>query len=264
MSNAALETISGNLYDYPRYYDLVFGSDWKAEFDFLTDCFEKHASGIVQRLFEPACGTGRLLYRFAKAGFDVSGLDLNESAISFCNERLTRNGFPASCFVGEMAAFRLPQAVDAAFNTINSFRHLATEDAARNHLQCVADSLRTGGLYVLGLHLTPLAAEPVQDESWSAARGHLRVNSHLWITDRDLRSRQERCAMTYDVYTPTRSFRIAGSLTFRTYTAAQMERLLQDVKGLEIVTTYDFAYHIEQPIQVGPGTEDVVYVLRKA
>jgi hypothetical protein len=32
--------MAANLYDYPRYYDLVFGSDWKAEFDFLTAAFD--------------------------------------------------------------------------------------------------------------------------------------------------------------------------------------------------------------------------------
>ena len=57
-----LETIAGNLYDYPKYYDLVYGSDWKAEVDFLEACFERFARGAVTRVFEPACGTGRLMY----------------------------------------------------------------------------------------------------------------------------------------------------------------------------------------------------------
>ena len=59
------ETLRGNLYDYPKYYDLVFGSDWKAEFDFLTGVFAEHADlgrrRGVRRLLEPACGPGRLL-----------------------------------------------------------------------------------------------------------------------------------------------------------------------------------------------------------
>ncbi len=66
-----LQTIQGDLYDYPKYYDLVYGSDWKAEFDFLLDCFEQHAKVRVRRVFEPACGTGRLLVKLAAAGFHV-------------------------------------------------------------------------------------------------------------------------------------------------------------------------------------------------
>ncbi len=53
------DKVQGDIYDYPVYYDLIFGSDWRAEFDFLTGCFERFAKRPVKRLFEPACGTGR-------------------------------------------------------------------------------------------------------------------------------------------------------------------------------------------------------------
>lgn len=258
-----METIAGDLYDFPRYYDLVFGSDWKAEFDFLTQCFPKHATRAVTRVFEPACGTGRLMYRLAKAGYEVSGLDLNDKAVEYCNKRLRRHGFEASAFVADMTDFKLPRKVDAAFNMINSFRHLQTGDGARDHLMCVANSLRRGGIYVLGLHLTPTTIEPSEEESWSAARGNLCVNTRLWTTDRDLKRRQERFSMTYDVYTPSRSFRIQDSIAFRTYTAPQMESLIESVDDIELVAAYDFAYDIDRPISIDSSTEDVVYLLRK-
>ena len=35
------DVVTGSLYDYPKYYDLLFGSDWKAEFDFLEGCFAR-------------------------------------------------------------------------------------------------------------------------------------------------------------------------------------------------------------------------------
>jgi len=91
-----MEVIHANIYDYPKYYDLLFGSDWKAEFDFLRACFAKHARRRVRRLFEPACGTGRLMVKFAAAGYEVSGNDLNGKAIEYCNARLARRGFPPS------------------------------------------------------------------------------------------------------------------------------------------------------------------------
>ena len=31
------EVIRAHLYDFPKYYDLVFGSDWKAEFELGMD-----------------------------------------------------------------------------------------------------------------------------------------------------------------------------------------------------------------------------------
>ena len=149
-----METIAGHLYDYPKYYDLIFGSDWAAEFKFLKAGFEMYAKRPIKRLFEPACGTGRLMIQFAKAGFEVAGNDLNGKAIDYCNERLVRHGYPATAFVGDMADFTVKKKVDAAFNMINTFRHLPTEKLAEAHLHCVAESLNKGGLYFLGLHLT--------------------------------------------------------------------------------------------------------------
>ena len=51
------------------------------------------------------------------------------------------------------------------------------------------------------------------------------------------------------------------SIRFRTYTAHQFTELIAEVPGWEISAAYDFHYQLEQPIEVGPTTEDVVYVL---
>ncbi|QDT70444.1 dTDP-3-amino-3,4,6-trideoxy-alpha-D-glucopyranose [Planctomycetes bacterium MalM25] len=272
------DVIPGNLYDYPKYYDLVFGSDWKAEFDFLTAVFAKHGKlprgAEAKRLLEPACGTGRLMYRFGKAGRVVAGNDLNAKAVAFCNERLGRQGLPKSAVVGDMSDFALDdfakvkgvgkRPFDAAFNTINSFRHLPTEKAAEGHLRCVAEALRPGGVYVLGLHLTPTKGEPEADEeSWSARRGALSVVSHMWSEGIDRRRRVETVGMSFDVYTPTKSFRLVDQTGFRTYTARQMADLIQRVGAYEVAAVYDFAYDLEEPIEIDGETEDVVYVLRK-
>ncbi len=258
-----LETIQGNLYDYPKYYDLVYGSDWKAEFDFLEDCFEKHADVTIERVYEPACGTGRLLVKFADAGYQIGGIDLNPKAVDYCNDRLDRNGYARAATVGDMADFCTAKPIDAAFNTINSFRHLATETQARRHLECVAKALRPGGIYVLGLHLTPTEIEPMQEESWSARRGNLAVISHLWVTDCDLQCRRETVGMSFDIYSPTRQFRIKDEVHFRTYTHLQMADLLRSIGTFDVTECYDFSYDISNPLEVGPASEDVVYVLKK-
>ena len=76
------EMLDGHLYDYPAYYDLIFGSDCAAELSFLEACFERFTDRVVSRVFEPACGTGRLLYRLARRGYSVSGNDLNPAAVA--------------------------------------------------------------------------------------------------------------------------------------------------------------------------------------
>jgi SAM-dependent methyltransferase len=257
------EKISGHVYDYPLYYDLIFAADWKAEMAFLKACFKKFAKRKVKNLFEPACGTGRMLIKFAKDRYNVAGNDLNPKAVEFCNTRLQRHGFAPTAVVGDMTDFKLDKPVDAMFNLINSFRHLQSDQAAEAHFRCVSESLAQGGLFVLSLHLTPKENRECDEETWRAFRGALRVRSRMWSIAVDLQKRQERVGMSYDVKTPKRNFILEDEMIFRTYNPQQMQKLIDRAKGLELLATYDFGYDINEPITVDKQTEDVVYVMRK-
>lgn len=258
-----LETLDESIYDHPKYYDLVFGADCAAEIKFITRCAHLFSEHTPERMFEPACGTGRLLYWLAKKGFDVGGLDLNPRAVDFCNARFRRHDLPEPAFVADMADFTVDRPYDIAFNTINSFRHLGTEKASRQHLRCMGRAVRAGGLYLLGVHLTPTEVAPSETESWSARRGSLSINTHMWTNSRDKKSRIERFGIRFDVHSPSRSFRIVDELVLRSYTPAQMRRLITSSGCWEVVETFDFAYDVDEPIEVDASTEDVVYVMRR-
>jgi SAM-dependent methyltransferase len=252
-----------SIYDFPTYYDLVFGSDTAAEMSFLASCFDRYVSGKVTRVFEPACGTGRLLYRMGRKGMEVGGIDLSEKAVEFCNARLARMKLKGRAQHGDMSNFEVPKAFDAAFNTINSFRHLPTEEAAVGHLECLAKAIRKGGIYVLGLHLTPTRGETTDEESWSARRGQLSINTHMWPVEKNPRKRMEKFGIRFDIYQPLDSFRIEDVLELRSYTAKQFQQFLASVPAWEPLEYYDFRYSIKEPIQPGPTTEDVVVILKR-
>ncbi len=258
-----MEIINGSIYDHPKYYDLVFGADCAAETKFILACAERFFGRKAKRFYEPACGTGRLLQSLAKRGVQVGGLDLNPKAVAFCNARFDRHGIEARVTVDDMADFAVQRPFDVAFNTINSFRHLQTEKLARSHLQCMGRAMRDGGLYLLGVHLTPTDAEPSDGESWSARRGHLSINTHMWTNDRNPKTRIERYGIRFDIHSPTKSFRINDELVLRSYTCGQMDRLIASSGCWECVETYDFHYRIDEPIEVDSTSEDVVYVLRR-
>ena len=261
--SSTIETVHESIYDHPKYYDLVFGSDCAAEVNFIVGCGEQFMGRSPKRFFEPACGTGRLLFALAKRGYEVSGLDLNPKAVEFCNARFRRRGVDASVFVADMSRFTVRRRYDVAFNTINSFRHLGSEIAARNHLTCVGKAVRVGGLYLLGVHLTPSEVAPSETESWSARRGHLSINTHMWTKWRDRRRRVERFGIRFDIHRPTGSFRIEDELVLRSYTPRQMDRLICSSGCWDPVETFSFGYDLDDPIEVDGCTEDVVYVLRR-
>jgi SAM-dependent methyltransferase len=255
--------LDGSVYDYPKYYDLVFGVHADLECDFLRGCFDLHAQRPVRRLFEPACGSGRLLVKLAEWGYQVCGWDTNRASVDYCNDRFKRRGLPPAAVVGDIVKVSLPSKVDAAFNMISSFQLLPTERAAESHLRTMAANIAKGGLYILGLHLLPSRGTPVQRERFTATRGKLSVVWRIWTERICAEQREVRCGMVTEARTPRTRVRIVEDCVFRAYSAAQIQRLFDKVGQFEPVATYDYNYDLSNPISVGPETQDVVYVLRR-
>ena len=263
------ETVYGNIYDHPNLYDVLFSDTCGREVDFLLDCLQRFGTGKMLkrcRFFEPACGTGRLLWRLAKLGHDAVGLDLNSKAVAFCNRRLRRHRLPETAVIGDMTEFTLKELkrkrpFDMAFNFVSSFLHLTSETAALQHLEAVADALKPGGCYLLGLHLHPRGEAHCSQETWSVRRGSLAIRSHLGRTDIDRRNRLETVRFRIEATTPKRRYEVVDSFPLRVYTLEQFRALLKKSNRFETFETYDF--DLDLPIRVDTKTEDVVYVLRK-
>jgi len=262
------QKITGNVYDYPRIYDVLFSDTSRSEIKFLTAIIKRFCGKKKNlSIFEPACGSGRLIYQLAKLGFDVSGLDLNPLSVAFCNRRLKQHGFRESAIVGNMVSFSLAdlgrtKKFDAAFNLVSSFLHLTTETEAAQHLQTIADVSKPGGIYLLGIHLKPKGTQYCANESWSVRRGTLAVESYLKSLSQDLKKRIEMIEIYIEAETPKKRYKIVDHFPFRIYTAKQFSDLLADVNRFDILETYSFDYDVSQPIKVTENTEDVVFVLK--
>jgi SAM-dependent methyltransferase len=255
--------IQADWYDYPEYYDIAFRSETRLEADFIEAACRKYGVPETQRLLEPACGTGRLIAELAARGYQVAGLDLSTPSLAYSRRRLARRRLAADLFHADMADFRLDQPVDAAYCTFDGFRHLLSEDAARRHLQCVADALRPGGIYVLGFHLLPPDAAEECIERWTAQHGRTRVTVTLRVLETDRRRRVETLRVCLLVRSGARTVRLRHDFQFRMYTASQFRRLLARVPSLELCDVYDFWYEIDHPLELNDQISDTVFILRK-
>ncbi len=255
--------IEASWYDRPEWYDLSFRSETRPEADFIEAAVRKYCPFAVRRLFEPGCGTGRLVAELAARGYDVTGLDLNRPSLDYLRRRLARRGLRATLLRADMTDFRLPRLVDAAYSTFNTFRHLLTEADARRHLQCVAASLRPGGVYILGLHLVPLDADPESIERWSERRGSTRVTVTLRVVATDRRGRIERLRVSVLGRSPRAMVRFRDEFPLRLYTAAQFRRLLDSAACFVLCDVYDFWYEIDRPLELNDAMSDTVFILRK-
>jgi SAM-dependent methyltransferase len=250
-------------YDYPQYYDIAFRSETRREADFIEAACRKYCPFRVRRLFEPACGSGRLVTELAARGYRLTALDLNESSLDYLRRRLARRGLRATLLRADMADFRLAHAVDSAYCTFDSFRHLLTEQTARTHLESVSRFLRPRGIYILGLHLLPPDAAEECTERWTARHGSARVSVTLRVVATDRRRRVERLRISLFVRGRTRMIRLRDELSFRMYTASQFRALLSTVPSFVLCDVFDFWYEIERPLKFDNEISDTVFILRK-
>jgi len=252
-----------NCYDYPQYYDIAFQAYTEREADFIEAACRKYCSFDVRRLLEPACGSGRLVTGLAARGYQMTGFDLSQPALSYLRRRLKRRRLHAETFQAEMSAFSLSRRVDAAYCTVNTFRHLLTEQAARDHLERIAISLRPGGIYVLGMHLLALDVNEEDVGRWTVRRGDTKVTVTLRILRTDVRRRIEDLRVWLLVLHGSKELQLTYDFQFRTYLPRQFRQLLDSVPSLELCDVYDFRYDIKQPVAVNDEMAYSVFVLRR-
>ena len=257
------EPVRNSWYDHPRFYDIAFRSETPLEADFVEAACRKYCPFPARRLLEPACGTGRLVAELAGRGYQMTGFDLNRPSLDYLRRRLARRGLRADVFEADMADFRLLKPVDAGVCTVNTFRHLLSERSARRHLECVSESLRPGGIYILGFHLLPMDASEEDTERWTERQGRTQVTVTLRVLATDRRRRIERLRVSMLARTGAKEFRLRDEFSFRMYTAAQFRRLLKSVPSLELCGVYDFWYEIDYPMEFNDERTDTVFVLRK-
>src|ERR1043166_1664264 len=133
--------IAANWYDYPQYYDIAFQAYTLREADFIVAACRKYCPFAVRRFLEPACGSGRLFRELVARGYQLTGFDLSQPALSYLRRQLARRRLRAETFEAEMSDFRVSRLVDAASCTISTFRYLFTNQAPRGPCAVLAARL---------------------------------------------------------------------------------------------------------------------------
>jgi SAM-dependent methyltransferase len=276
--------LCSNWYDLPRYYDLSVADETEGELAFVEGAAAKFLKPSPpqkpRRVVEPACGTGRLTEALAKQGFHVTAFDLNPTMVEFTKQRLHKNQLKAgagdgnprlksgrlrstSVFAADMAHFTIPQPADIGVCLLDSFRHLLTEDDARAHLQCMANAVLPGGIYLLGLHLLPPDADLDCTERWTNQAGSTHITTTLRVTESSRRTRLEQIRISLLVRDGKRIERYRDEFSLRLYTAAQLKSLVASVPEWSLEAVYDYWYELDSPLKLTNELSDTVLVLRR-
>jgi SAM-dependent methyltransferase len=159
--------------DDAELYDIAFGWDVSNEVDWL---FER--LGRPRAVFEPGCGSGRMLEAFRRRGVDVAGIDVSARMLELARERL---GSEADLRLADMTDFDLGRVFDGAISPINTLLHLTPEQLAR-HLDCMARHLSPGGAYLVQVGLASREDERFAGSDWEESRAGTTLRCH-WEDD---------------------------------------------------------------------------------
>ncbi len=235
----------------------------RPELDFLIKALRHYCKGNSSRLLEPACGTGRLILPLSRAGFRCEGYDINTHALNYLINKLNRNCIDARIYEADMVSFKQTgRKYDAAFCTVDTFRHLLTEQAALEHLINTSRMLKPGGIYILGMHLQVGNKPSQQPIKWTARRGRLQVKTSMRQLSLDVNQRREQLGIKLKAKGDKHIYKHESSYELRTYSLTQFKSLITKA-GFTIETVVDEYYDLTHPIVPDAKTEYAVFILRK-
>jgi SAM-dependent methyltransferase len=103
--------------DTPKTWHYGLVARWWAEFNEdgpEIAYFQKYVER-GQPALDVACGTGRLLIPYLRAGLDVDGCDVSRDMIALCREKAEREGLSPTLFVQAMHELKPPAEVQHNF-----------------------------------------------------------------------------------------------------------------------------------------------------
>jgi SAM-dependent methyltransferase len=124
---------------------------WWAEFNLdgpEIAYFQKFIEDDGQPALDLACGTGRLLVPYLRAGLDVDGCDLSTDMLGLCRERAERDGLSPNLFAQPMHKLDLPR----RYKTIvvcGGFGLGGNREQGVESLRRIYEHLEPGGLLLL-------------------------------------------------------------------------------------------------------------------
>ena len=246
---------------------MVYADYTPKETRFIEGIMKKHGPKLdgPMRVFEPACGSGRLLELLSAHGHVVHGFDLNRHQVAFAKDRLKAKGLKGRVWRDQLQDFKVPKGAryDVAHCFVSTFKYIDTEAGAVSSLRRMAKALRPGGLLLLGLHLTDYQHTPPDHERWIGRQPGIRVVSDTWSAPANRKSRTEAMRTRMRI-TESGVTRIEETLwNFRTYSPRDIRALLARVPSLELVVCHDFHYDLASTRKLDLEYSDVILVLRR-
>lgn len=179
--------MKSQIYNQAKYYELAFSFiDPKKQGDLFEQFIAKYGKIKVETVLDLACGTALQLRAMAKKGYRAIGVDANYNMLDYLKKESVREGVVVETIKADMNNFKLKQKVDFAYIMMGSIMYTKNNDLFLSHLDSVANSLRSGGLYLIE-NLAMSWADPkfLKPQSWTMRKKNIKIKTTYSITPKD-------------------------------------------------------------------------------
>jgi SAM-dependent methyltransferase len=164
-----------SVYRHPLYYEVAFSFfDVRKQIDAFEAVIERFSKIRVKRFLDVACGPSLQLRELARRGYKTVGLDDAPEMLAYLVDRAKEERLRIETVQADMCAFTLKGKVDFAFVMMGS---LVTDSDAKllSHLDSVATTLRSGGLYFIQNETVDWTR--MEEQKWTMERAGITVNA---------------------------------------------------------------------------------------
>ena len=162
-------------------YDLIapFYDIEHAHFDEDLDMYQNFAEANGGSILELACGSGRVLFPLAQAGFDIVGVDTSAAMLALARLRLGELDHPVKLELVQqsMSTLHLERKFRMAFIALGSFAHVVTRHEQQKALAAIHAHLSTGGLFIVDIsnadarYMEDLTGQVLHQGTWQREDG---------------------------------------------------------------------------------------------
>ncbi|WP_407857038.1 class I SAM-dependent DNA methyltransferase [Enterococcus hailinensis] len=114
----------------------------------------RHLPKDTNQIFELACGTGALAVEFAKAGYDVTGLDLSEEMLTLASNRSIEEDVSINWVAGDMLDLTDLGQYQAVTCFSDSLCYMQTPEQVQQVFNGVYELLEKSGTFIFDVHST--------------------------------------------------------------------------------------------------------------
>ena len=225
----------------PEWYRSFFGKDYLDVYGHLLteESSEAQAEFVIRalglepgdRVLDLCCGTGRHAVPLAKAGLEVTGLDMSEEYLHMAGSAAREAGVRVRLACGDMREIPYRGEFDAVVNLFTAFGYFDDDADDQRVIDGAAAALRPGGRLLLDLLSRDwVAANYIRSESRESLDGT------VYKECRDFDAVAGRNHVEFTITSPDGARRKV-SHHIRLYVATEISRML-DRAGLALERAY--------------------------